>query len=286
MAAILAARATPLLVRSPETTSAGSKSPGPIAPVTRAMTITRKGPPPAAAVVTPGRANSRQHRSWPKTDSTSAPRSIGSSRSNRPRGGNCGATIPSSSSISNGVKGSFRGEWRIGLDYRLSIADYASQLHQQSCTSRIFFGTVDARLLALDAATGQPCGDFGEHGTVRLDVGVGRVQEGQYGVTSPPAVIGDVVVVGSSIGDNRRVDMEHGTVRGFDVRTGRELWSFDPDSPQRRGSGISELVEGSGRDNRCWQRLGTDFRRHGNGSGLRPYRLGRARLLRRRATGR
>ncbi|HEY7026788.1 MAG TPA: pyrroloquinoline quinone-dependent dehydrogenase [Gemmatimonadales bacterium] len=100
--------------------------------------------------------------------------------------------------------------------------------NQQFCTSRIFFGTVDARLIALDARTGQPCDDFGEHGTVRLDVGVGRVQEGQYGVTSPPAVVGDVVVVGSSIGDNRRLDMEHGTVRGFDARSGRELWSFDP----------------------------------------------------------
>ena len=100
--------------------------------------------------------------------------------------------------------------------------------NQQTCASRIFFGTVDARLLALDAATGRPCDDFGDHGTVRLDVGVGRVQEGQYGVTSPPAVVGDVVVVGSSIGDNRRLDMEHGAVRGFDARTGRELWSFDP----------------------------------------------------------
>ena len=87
---------------------------------------------------------------------------------------------------------------------------------------------MDARLIALDAATGQPCDDFGDQGTVRLDVGVGRVQEGQYGVTSPPAVVGDVVVVGSSIGDNRRLDMEHGAVRGFDARTGRELWSFDP----------------------------------------------------------
>ena len=100
--------------------------------------------------------------------------------------------------------------------------------NQQSCHSRIFFGTVDARLIALDAATGQPCDDFGDQGTVRLDVGVGRVQEGQYGVTSPPAVVGDVVVVGSSIGDNRRLDMEHGAVRGYDARTGRELWSFDP----------------------------------------------------------
>lgn len=96
------------------------------------------------------------------------------------------------------------------------------------CGSRIFFGTIDARLLALDAATGAPCEGFGDAGTVHLDRGVGRVEEGQYGVTSPPAVVRDVVVVGSSIGDNRRVDMERGTVRAFDARSGRERWHFDP----------------------------------------------------------
>ncbi len=98
----------------------------------------------------------------------------------------------------------------------------------KGCAARILFGTIDARLLALDAATGVPCEEFGAHGTVALDQDVGRVQVGQYGVTSPPVVVGEVIVVGSSMGDNRRVDMERGTVRGFDVRTGRELWSFDP----------------------------------------------------------
>ncbi|HWP39095.1 MAG TPA: pyrroloquinoline quinone-dependent dehydrogenase [Gemmatimonadales bacterium] len=96
------------------------------------------------------------------------------------------------------------------------------------CGKRILFGTIDARLLALDAVTGAPCPDFGDSGTVRLDHEVGRVQVGQYGVTSPPAVVGDVVVVGSSMGDNRRVDMERGVVRGFDVRSGRRLWAWDP----------------------------------------------------------
>ncbi len=99
---------------------------------------------------------------------------------------------------------------------------------RSACGKRIFFGTVDARLLALDAETGHPCATFGDSGTVHLDRDVGRVQEGQYGVTSPPAVLGDVIVVGSAIGDNRRVDMERGTVRGFDARSGRVLWSFDP----------------------------------------------------------
>lgn len=109
-----------------------------------------------------------------------------------------------------------------------------AQRRARSCQARIFFGTIDARLLALDAATGEPCTGFGVNGTVALDQGVGRVQEGQYGVTSPPVVAGDVVVVGSSIGDNRRVDMERGVVRGFDAMSGRLLWSFDP-IPRRPG---------------------------------------------------
>jgi len=97
-----------------------------------------------------------------------------------------------------------------------------------ACRRRIFLATVDARLFALDAATGRRCESFGDSGMVRLDRGVGEVQVGQYGVTSPPAVIGDVVVVGSAIGDNRKVDLERGTVRAFDARTGALRWSFDP----------------------------------------------------------
>jgi quinoprotein glucose dehydrogenase len=130
-----------------------------------------------------------------------------------------------------------------------------------ACSGRILFGTIDARLLALDAVTGAPCEAFGEHGTVPLDRSVGRVQEGQYGVTSPPAVIGDVVVVGSSIGDNRRVDMERGTVRGFDVRSGRELWSFDPiprsatDSAYHRWSPAAAATTGAGN---AWAPLSAD----------------------------
>ncbi len=97
-----------------------------------------------------------------------------------------------------------------------------------ACSRRIFFGTVDARLLALDLDTGQLCAAFADSGTARLDRDVGTVQVGQYGVTSPPAVVGDVVVVGSSIGDNRRVDLERGVVRAFDAMSGTLRWSWDP----------------------------------------------------------
>ena len=97
-----------------------------------------------------------------------------------------------------------------------------------ACSRRVFFATVDARLFSLDANDGRPCASFGGAGMVRLDLGVGTVQIGQYGVTSPPVVIGDVVIVGSAIGDNRLVEMEHGTVRAYDARTGALRWAWDP----------------------------------------------------------
>jgi quinoprotein glucose dehydrogenase len=101
-----------------------------------------------------------------------------------------------------------------------------------ACARRVFLGTVDARLVAIDAATGLPCSGFGEGGSVRLDRGVevnGRpVDAGDYLVTSPPAVLRDLVVVGSAIGDNRSRDVESGVVRAYHARTGVLRWSFDP----------------------------------------------------------
>ena len=47
-------------------------------------------------------------------------------------------------------------------------------------------------------------------------------------MTSPPAVVGGLVIVGSSIGDNNRLDAPNGVVRAYDARTGAERWSWDP----------------------------------------------------------
>lgn len=96
---------------------------------------------------------------------------------------------------------------------------------------RIFIATLDARLIALDAATGKPCVDFGASGEVDLkrDVNL-RDYKGylNYQVTSPPAVIGDLVIVGSSIGDNGPPDSERGVVRAFNAITGKQVWAWDP----------------------------------------------------------
>lgn len=101
------------------------------------------------------------------------------------------------------------------------------------CHARIFAPTLDSRLLALDAATGKLCPDFGDHGVVYLRQGVHSTYEPgdrwlDYLVTSPPAVMDGKVIVGSSVGDNRAVRVELGIVRAYDARTGKLLWSWDP----------------------------------------------------------
>ena len=110
----------------------------------------------------------------------------------------------------------------------VSVWEDSDSRHQGSCTRRIFFGTLDARLIALDAGTGQPCSDFGNAGQVDLTSNLRIRDRGAYLVTSPPAISNDTVVVGSSIGDNRATDVERGVIRAFDARTGEQRWSFDP----------------------------------------------------------
>src|SRR5882724_5277924 len=97
-----------------------------------------------------------------------------------------------------------------------------------SCRSRIFIGTNDVRLIALDARTGAPCADFGSNGEVTIEIGMQLLWPGEFQITSAPVVSRGVVVVGSSISDNVRVDAPLGTVRAFDARTGAPRWSFDP----------------------------------------------------------
>ena len=95
---------------------------------------------------------------------------------------------------------------------------------------RVFVATIDARLFALNAATGQPLPDFANDGHLDLKQGLRLPVKApwEYEETSAPAVIGDVIVVGSAIADNQRTDMPSGEVRAFDVRSGKLLWSFDP----------------------------------------------------------
>ena len=106
----------------------------------------------------------------------------------------------------------------------------------QFCERRVFTGTVDSQLIALDARTGSPCSDFGEKGRVNLREGIGDAEAWEYYVTSPPFVIDGVVVVGALVADNERADAPSGVVRAFDVRSGELKWAWDPVPPKKKRS--------------------------------------------------
>jgi quinoprotein glucose dehydrogenase len=127
----------------------------------------------------------------------------------------------------------------------------ASRAKGKPCRRRIFEATLDARLIALDAATGDPCMDFGNRGQISLR-DVARYIPGEYHMTSPPAVIDDVVVVGSAIDDNARVDMPSGVVRAFDARTGALRWKWEPLPPNDPPSANSSAGTPSG-DGKIWR---------------------------------
>lgn len=104
------------------------------------------------------------------------------------------------------------------------------------CHRTLFMGTVDGDMVAIDADTGKPCSRFGEaegkRGRVDLHRGIGDVRPGEMYMTSPPVVVADLVVQGSLVGDNRRIDSPGGVIRAYDVRSGELRWAFDPVPPQ------------------------------------------------------
>ena len=100
----------------------------------------------------------------------------------------------------------------------------ANDVSNVNAPRRIFLGTIHGMLIALDALSGKPIETFGENGAIDLKAGLGR----GVSVTSPPAIIGNLVVVGSSLGDNQRFNYPPGVVRAYDALTGKLKWSWNP----------------------------------------------------------
>jgi quinoprotein glucose dehydrogenase len=99
------------------------------------------------------------------------------------------------------------------------------------CATRIIWGTLDARLIAVDAVTGQLCSDFGTNGAVNLEAGIGDTVPGWYAVTSPPTVVRGVAVIGAQVRDGQDEDAPSGVVRGYDAVTGAFRWAWDLGNP-------------------------------------------------------
>ncbi|TBU81664.1 membrane-bound PQQ-dependent dehydrogenase, glucose/quinate/shikimate family [Pseudomonas daroniae] len=103
-----------------------------------------------------------------------------------------------------------------------------------NCRRRVLTNTIDARLIAVDADTGELCQGFGDNGQVDLKAGLGDAPDPFYQLTSPPLLAGTTVVVGGRVADNVQTDMPGGVIRGFDVATGAMRWAFDPGNPEER----------------------------------------------------
>jgi quinoprotein glucose dehydrogenase len=106
---------------------------------------------------------------------------------------------------------------------------------------RIYLATIDARLISLDARTGELCKEFGEGGVIDLRKGLRLPPHefAEYEETSPPAVIGNTVVVGSAVADNGSTDMASGEVRAFDAATGKLKWTWDPMPQNSQATGAA-----------------------------------------------
>ena len=133
-----------------------------------------------------------------------------------------------------------------------------------TCARRVFLATLDARLIALDAATGSPCEDFGADGRVDLRAGIEpMVDDWEFNVTSPATVVADVVIVGSSIADLVRRVGPPGDVRGYDARTGALVWTFH--TIPLPGEPGADTWHPNGRDNaghaNVWSTITADLER-------------------------
>lgn len=128
---------------------------------------------------------------------------------------------------------------------------------------RLFFGTLDGDLWAVDAASGEPAAGFGTNG--KVDLKQGMLIEGKsqaYGLTSPPAIYRNLVICGALVADGEPQGPS-GDIRAFDALTGKQVWRFH--TVPRPGEFGHETWEGDSWKNRggtnAWSILSVDTER-------------------------
>lgn len=131
-----------------------------------------------------------------------------------------------------------------GLTCR-GVTHYAVPDATGPCAERIYTATVDARLIALDAATGKLCSNFGKQGQVNLLVGMGKVEKGYYFVSSPPTLARGRLVLGGWVTDGQHVGEPSGVIRAFDAVTGEFSWAFDIGRPDRHDMPVEGFTRGT-----------------------------------------
>jgi quinoprotein glucose dehydrogenase len=104
-----------------------------------------------------------------------------------------------------------------------------------ACDTRIIEGTLDARLIAVDARNGRPCEGFGQGGAVNIKLGMGASPPGMVSITSPPTLVRGVLVTGHQVLDGQMRNAPSGVIQGFDAVTGELRWAWDMVHPERTG---------------------------------------------------
>lgn len=121
------------------------------------------------------------------------------------------------------------GSWERGRHPNFNNNHRGVSWWNDGADGRIFMAANDGLLWSVNARTGEPDMSFGEQGYIDLKQGLGRdTRIGLYGAISPPMIVNDVVVVGSSISDGPlfQDQLPPGHVRGFDAATGEQRWIF------------------------------------------------------------
>ena len=107
----------------------------------------------------------------------------------------------------------------------------AESLASISCDAQLFMPTSDARLIAVDPATGARCSNFADDGVLDLMHNMPYTQDGYYYSTSPPVVAAGVIVVAGAVNDNYDINAPSGVIRAYDARSGELRWNWDAANP-------------------------------------------------------
>ena len=105
----------------------------------------------------------------------------------------------------------------------------------EPCATRIIQGTLDGRIMAVDAENGRLCAGFGTSGFADITVGMGDVVPGMVSITSPPVIVRGNVVTGHQVLDGQKRSAPSGVIQAFDAATGELSWAWDMARPDLTG---------------------------------------------------
>lgn len=106
-----------------------------------------------------------------------------------------------------------------------------SAIHFDECPRRIFAAGADASIVAINADTGKVCESFGDHGAIKLHAHQLTLQRGLLNTVSLSLATQHVLIARGEIADDDATREPSGVLRGYDVDSGKLLWSQDASTP-------------------------------------------------------